>query len=391
MRARDRCCHCPLFSWKWTTEVRVWTTLLFVSALGVGVCEPESRAAAATSKLAPTPQQPKYIRWWREWQHCAGLLHQRASFACMLTEAKYLNRTAIIQNDYCMHSGHTLTRNSQELDSVGRIYNMPEIEKEVRVLLRNGVESVETLVQQDLIHLGASSSLTQTKVPSTTSTATLADDPATIVTRTFTDDYWYTLCSRSLKGNPELADTAVHNEVYAKVNLIPDRLVAMARLIADHIGGPFSYIHVRRGDKVRDTARWPHLDRDTRGEAILASNVVLNRVPLTNAMYIATDEKDPSVFSAIFQHRRGFMLSNFSRIVPSLATLGAYELNLVDFHLRTFADPKRVETFYHLTCDEKHGLGMPRTCECGPLRTVICPRGGKKQRPRGGKKRRRPV
>eukprot|EP00038_Savillea_parva_P011454 m.197671 g.197671 ORF g.197671 m.197671 type:complete len:390 (+) comp20189_c0_seq1:119-1288(+) len=326
--------------------------------------------------------QRKYLRWWREWLHCAGLMHQRASFACMLSEAKRLNRTAIIQSDYCMHSVHTHVGKDTYVP-LGRMYNLRAISEEVQVLLREGDESVERLVKRDLARRNMSTTISLRRVDSSFRTRNLINEPATIVTRTFDKDYWYELCGASSKGNPELTDESLKESVYNKVNTVPDTVVDLARAIAKRIGGPFSYIHVRRGDKVRATNRWPHLDRDTRGAAILASPVFRQRVPSENAVYLATDERDPTVFSTLFQKRRAYTLANFTHVVPGLAKLSAYEINLVDFTLRTFADPKHIETFNHLTCDEKHGQGAPRSCECGPRFEVKC------ERPKRPKKRKK--
>lgn len=54
-------------------------------------------------------------------------------------------------------------------------------------------------------------------------------------------------------------------------------------------------MHLRRGDKVLfgDTGRtlWPHLDRDTRPEAILRK--LEPHLPEGSAIYLATNDKTP--------------------------------------------------------------------------------------------------
>ncbi|CAI7781359.1 unnamed protein product [Closterium sp. NIES-53] len=61
------------------------------------------------------------------------------------------------------------------------------------------------------------------------------------------------------------------------------------------MGGPhrFDYVHVWRGAKLNAT-RWPHLDRDTRPEALLQKLPSL--VPPNSTLYIATNEPHPHFF-----------------------------------------------------------------------------------------------
>mmetsp|Transcript_6079 Transcript_6079/g.18253 ORF Transcript_6079/g.18253 Transcript_6079/m.18253 type:complete len:365 (-) Transcript_6079:293-1387(-) len=345
-------------------------TLLRV-LVGLAVASEASGTLGSPSTTANT-DSPKYIRWWREWYHCAGLLHQRASFACMLAEAAALNRTAVVQDDYCMHAVHT--RAGEQTVEIDRIYNLPAIRKHVRVLLRHGEEHLEKLVKQDLRRQNASTKITTKRVTHAAATAELAVDPTTIITRTFDKQYWYSLCSKNKGGNPEITLTPVHKRVYSAVNKLPKRISTIADKVAAAIGGEFSYIHVRRGDKARQVARWPNVAKDTRGEAVLANPAVQKRVPKGNAIFIATDERDMSVFTAIFHARRAFTLANFTTVIPEIAELNAYEINLVDKGVREHSDKRRIETFHHLTCDDKHGLGQPRMCECGKLAAVKCSR-----------------
>ena len=44
-------------------------------------------------------------------------------------------------------------------------------------------------------------------------------------------------------------------------------LKAITKLIAGSINGSnYAAVHVRRGDKVKETKHWPHLDNDTQPE-----------------------------------------------------------------------------------------------------------------------------
>ena len=198
-------------------------------------------------------------------------------------------------------------------------------------------------------------------VTPTSHSTTLA---GTIIMRKFSNNYWYEICGNGPLRNPELRGTPAYEAVADKVQWPPDHVINITRRIVSEIGGPFSQIHVRRGDKARDSGRWPNLERDTRGDAILASVAFNDRVPANNSVYIATDERNQAVFSALFLSRRAFTIENFTRSIPELEKLSPYERNMVDHHLRWFAAPGRIETFPHLTCVNKHGSReAPKTCE----------------------------
>jgi len=58
-----------------------------------------------TQQPAAKPH-PLYLKWAREPRHCAGVSHQRWSFAAFMTEAVALNRTAVIPDMFCLHPVH---------------------------------------------------------------------------------------------------------------------------------------------------------------------------------------------------------------------------------------------------------------------------------------------
>ena len=293
-------------------------------------------AAASRHAVVVSQAGPRYLRWVREWHHCAGVMHQRASFACMLTEAKVLNRTAVVQNDYCMHKYHTLTASSQSLDSIDRMYNLDEIRLVVGVLLRNGSTHVSKILRSDSTRRGATlpQPMVSKEVSPHVKTSSLLGDQSTLITRRFENNYWYDLCGKGPLGNPELDKTPAHIAVYEKVNTAPHHIATICQRIVKEIEGPFSVVHVRRGDKARDKTRWPNLDSDTRGNAILASPAFNDKVPTNNSVYIATDERNQGVFSALFHSRRAFTMANFTQTIPEIRSLSAY-VSFSCFHFQT--------------------------------------------------------
>lgn len=44
-------------------------------------------------------------------------------------------------------------------------------------------------------------------------------------------------------------------------------IMGVVEAMEEAMGGDFDVVHVRRGDKLREASRWPHLDHDTRAPA----------------------------------------------------------------------------------------------------------------------------
>ncbi|CAI5469114.1 unnamed protein product [Closterium sp. Yama58-4] len=140
------------------------------------------------------------------------------------------------------------------------------------------------------------------------------------------------------------------------------------------MGGPhrFDYVHIRRGDKLNAT-RWPHLDHDTRPEALLQKLPSL--VPPNSTLYIATNEADPHFFDPLKTAYTVHSLADFASLWAEgspwegemrevAASVGVAvgervefdsEMQvLVDYALKKVAR-RTVETFNDLTDDPKDG------------------------------------
>ncbi|CAI5980456.1 unnamed protein product [Closterium sp. NIES-65] len=76
----------------------------------------------------------------------------------------------------------------------------------------------------------------------------------------------------------------------------PELLALAANISASMNGGDFDAVHVRRGDKLRPEF-WPHLDHDTRPEALLEK--LPRFVAPGRTLYIATNEKTPGFFDPL--------------------------------------------------------------------------------------------
>ncbi|CAI5534370.1 unnamed protein product, partial [Closterium sp. Naga37s-1] len=151
-----------------------------------------------------------------------------------------------------------------------------------------------------------------------------------------------------------------------------DAFTRLAHAMADAMGGPhrFDYIHVRRGDKL-DARRWPHLDRDTRPEALLQKLPSL--VPPNTTLYIATNEPHPHFFDPLKAAYSVYIQEDFESLwakgsaweaemrevaasvgvaVGERVEFGSEMQVLVDYALKKLAR-RTVETFNDLTDDPK--------------------------------------
>ncbi|CAI5457579.1 unnamed protein product [Closterium sp. Yama58-4] len=180
--------------------------------------------------------------------------------------------------------------------------------------------------------------------------------------------YGFMLCDKQHKQNQD-------NITFDPEFLFPnDAFTRLARAMADSMGGPhrFDYVHVRRGDKLNAT-RWPHLDHDTRPEALLQKLPSL--VPPNSTLYIATNEPDPHFFdplkTAYTMHRESDFASLWAEgsaweaemreVAASVGVAVGARVEfdsemqvLVDYAIKKVAR-WTVETFNDLTDDPKDG------------------------------------
>jgi hypothetical protein len=103
-------------------------------------------------------------------------------------------------------------------------------------------------------------------------------------------------------------------------------------------------MHVRRGDKLLETDKYPHLAAETSAESILAT--LTPHIPQGALLYIATNEPDTAAYFAPLEPRyRVSSLSHFSWLVGPQQFLPS-SLALVDYAVlakctklvHTFAD-----------------------------------------------------
>ncbi|KDO53614.1 hypothetical protein CISIN_1g025301mg [Citrus sinensis] len=106
----------------------------------------------------------------------------------------------------------------------------------------------------------------------------------------------------------ECKDRKNHSALMLPHSFLPSMAAEKLRDAADKIKAllvDYDSIHVRRGDRLKtrkdrygvDRSLFPHLDRDTRPEAILCR--IKNWVPPGRTLFIASNERTPGFFSPL--------------------------------------------------------------------------------------------
>ncbi|CAI5472908.1 unnamed protein product [Closterium sp. Yama58-4] len=183
----------------------------------------------------------------------------------------------------------------------------------------------------------------------------LAADGATLVVIRETN-YGFSTCKRQ-------STPAGVNE--AAIRFRPELLALAANISASMNGGDFDAVHVRRGDKLRPEF-WPHLDRDTRPDALLEK--LPRFVAPGRTLYIATNEKTPGFFDplkAIYTIRmfQDFhylwapgtpWYDGYTRLLGPDPKMDAYMEVIIEYTILQSAGVT-VETFNDLTDDDIAG------------------------------------
>ncbi|CAI5477170.1 unnamed protein product [Closterium sp. Yama58-4] len=89
---------------------------------------------------------------------------------------------------------------------------------------------------------------------------------------------------------------------WSAIEYRPELWAVVGQIIASMDGGDYDAVHVRRGDKARDTSRWPNLAQDTSVEAL--AQKLPRLIPPGRSVYIASDES-PSFFDPLRASRGG--------------------------------------------------------------------------------------
>ncbi|CAI5967252.1 unnamed protein product [Closterium sp. NIES-65] len=299
-----------------------------------------------------------------EGDYCAGESHWTWSFLCAAAEAKALNRTLIIPMARCLDARHTLSHLTEEkpmvlyyaMDHWPRFQPiMPSLQFEVKF----GPLNVTSLRERHKMSVRV--------FEGSEPTSRLESEDARSATLIVRNAWFaFQMCSES--GDQK--------RLVRNYNLIqrPMYLRRLAEAIRRSIGGDYDAVHVRRGDKL-DSRFWPHLDRDTRPDALLKK--LPKFIKPGRHVYIASNERTPGFFSPLASLYKIHVLSDYSHLwAPGSDWYNAcWELMqrqrvihgetgpVFDAQMQWIVDDillrqgrKGVETFPDLTNDTRHAI-----------------------------------
>ncbi|CAI5468834.1 unnamed protein product [Closterium sp. Yama58-4] len=127
----------------------------------------------------------------------------------------------------------------------------------------------------------------------------------------------------------------------------------------------YDVVHVRRGDKVLDSKRWPNLDKDTRPDSLLKR--LLELIQPGRFLYISTDERSPGFFDPLREKFNVRMLGDFKDLWgPGSAWYQDYSDML--------GKDVTFDSYMEVCCAVVCGLMQLCAVECGDvvLRLVTC-------------------
>ncbi|CAI5537313.1 unnamed protein product [Closterium sp. Naga37s-1] len=221
-----------------------------------------------------------------EGDYCAGESHWTWSFLCAAAEARLLNRTLIIPMARCLDARHTLSNLTEE-KPMALYYDMdhwPSIQPiMLDLLFEINIGPLNVTILRERHNMSVR------EFQATEPTSRLESEDArsaTLIVRNAR--FAFQMCTergdeRRLERNYNLVKRPVY-------------LWRLAEAIRQSMGGDYDVVHVRRGDKLNPRF-WPHLDRDTRPDALL------KRLPRFIApgrhVYIASNERTPGFFSPL--------------------------------------------------------------------------------------------
>ncbi|KAL6576697.1 hypothetical protein OROMI_010973 [Orobanche minor] len=307
----------------------------------------------------PAFRKGKYLYYSRGGDYCKNMNHYIWSFLCALGEARYLNRTFVMDFSVCLSSSHTRSNKDEEGKDF-RFYFDFEHLKEMSSIVEEG-EFLKDWKKWDKSH---KTKIPVRRVPSYKVTPMqLKKDRSTILWRQFDapepDNYWYRVCEGPAAKYIERPWQALWKS---------KRLMNIVSGISGSMDWDFDAVHVVRGEKAENKKLWPNLDGDTSPNAIVAK--LEGKIAPWRNLYIATNEPFYNYFDKLRSHYKVHLLDDYrylwdntSEWYNATSVLNRGRPLEFDGYMRVAVDTevlyrakKRLETFYDLTTDCKDGI-----------------------------------
>lgn len=302
----------------------------------------------------------KYLYYMRGGDHCKSMNQFIWSFLCGLGEAKFLNRTFVMDLNMCLSGAHT--EDGRDVDGKDfRFYFDFEHLKDSVSLVEEG-DFLKDWRRWD--KKKGPGRITVRKVPTYKVTPMqLRREKSNIIWRQFDgkepENYWYRVC----EGR---AAKVIQRPWYAIWK--SKRLMNIVTEIAGRMDWDYDGLHVVRGWKAQNKKMYPNLDDDTSPGAIVEKVTKLIK-PMRN-LYIATNEPFYNYFDKLRSYFHVHLLddykelwSNTSEWYNETTTITGGKPVPFDAYMKVIVDTEvfyrskaKVETFNNLTRDCKDGI-----------------------------------
>ncbi|KAK9134010.1 hypothetical protein Scep_013538 [Stephania cephalantha] len=299
----------------------------------------------------------KYLVYTGGGDRCKSMNHYLWSLSCALGEARYLNRTFVMDFSVCLSSKYTASNQDEEGKDFRFYFDLKHLMDSGSVTEQGQFwfewEKWERRGGQGL-YLVEDFRVTPMK---------LADVKDALIMRKFglvePDNYWYRVC----EGETE---SVIHRPWHMLWK--SRRLMDIVSGITSRMNSDFDSVHVVRGERAKNTELWPNLAADTSPNALLSS--LQNKIEQGRDIYIATNEPNTSFFDPLMDKYGTHFLDDYKDLWNESSVW--YEVTrklnngiAVEFdgYMRISVDTevflrgkKRIETFNDLTSDCKEGI-----------------------------------
>jgi len=292
--------------------------------------------------------------------HCKSMNQFIWSFLCGLGEAKFLNRTFVMDLNMCLSGAHTVDGKDVDGKDFRYYFDFEHLKESVSVVEEG--DFLKDWKRWD--KKKGPGRITVRKVPSYKVTPMqLKREKSNIIWRQFVgqepENYWYRVC----EGR---AAKVIQRPWYAIWK--SKRLMNIVTEIAGRMDWDYDGLHVVRGWKAQNKQMYPNLDADTSPDAIV--NKVTKLIKPMRNLYIATNEPFYNYFDKLRSHFHVHLLddykqlwSNTSEWYNETTSLSGGRPVPFDEYMRVIVDTEvfyrsktQVETFNNLTRDCKDGI-----------------------------------
>ncbi|KAK9072545.1 hypothetical protein SSX86_008979 [Deinandra increscens subsp. villosa] len=301
----------------------------------------------------------KYLYYSRGGDYCKNMNHYIWSLLCALGEARYLNRTFVMDLRICLSSNYTSSDQDEDGKDFRFYFDFEHLKESASI-----VEEHEFLKNWKKFEKNHKKKILVRKVKTHRVTPMqLRSDTSTIIWRRFDkpepENYWYRVCENQAANYI----TRPWQSLWKS-----RRLMNIVSEISGKMDWDFDAIHVIRGEKAQNKAMWPHLDADTSPESILTK--LQGVIQPWRNLYIATNEPFYNYFDRLRSHYNVHLLDDYKELwgdksewYNETMVLNGGRAVVFDRYMRAEVDTEvlyraktRVETFYDLTKDCKDGV-----------------------------------